>query len=163
MLAELSNWHPLKLCGHLKKNHRRSNAIVERGPFFASGCFQCLTATIQKRQPSQSDAHFARTSSSDLGVVFVAYGVRFFFHFQRMLTINHSLVQIADATASANALDTSRLARQMPNSHVTVSLFVVSDACAVVLHVVLQCGGHEQAVRMECAAWMWSKFTHKWL
>ena len=64
----------------------------------------------------------------------------FFFHFQRMLTINHPLVQIADATTSANALNTSRLARQMPNSHVSVSLFAVflSDACAVVL----QCGGH---------------------
>ena len=42
----------------------------------------------------------------------VACGVRFFFHFQSMLTINHSAVQIADATASANALDTPRLAWQ---------------------------------------------------
>ena len=33
----------------------------------------------------------------------------------------------------------------------------VPDASAVVL----QCGGHEQAVRMECAAWMWSRFAHK--
>ena len=58
-------------------------------------------------------------------MVLVACGVRFFFHFQCMLTINHSRVQIADATKSADALDTSRLARQMPNSHVTVSLFAV--------------------------------------
>ena len=89
-----------------------------------------------KRQPSQSDAHFARSSSSEFqirghsskniqleGVTSVRLRFRcgvsgvwhaFFFHFQRMLTINHSLVQIADATTSANALDTSRLARQTP-------------------------------------------------
>ena len=59
-----------------------------------------------------------------------------------MLAINHSLVQSADATTSANALDTSRLAH--PRSFVCG----VSDASAVVL----QCGGHEEAVRMECAA-----------
>ena len=35
VLAELSiGMHPLKLYCHLKKKHRRSNAIVERGPFF---------------------------------------------------------------------------------------------------------------------------------
>ena len=38
------NWHSVKLCGHLK-NHRRSNAIVERGP-----CFCVLSH--KKRYPS---------------------------------------------------------------------------------------------------------------
>ena len=28
------NWHPVTRCRHSKINHRRSNAIVERGPFF---------------------------------------------------------------------------------------------------------------------------------
>ena len=36
--------------------------------FFASCRFQCLTATVQKRLPSQSDAHFARSSSSEFQI-----------------------------------------------------------------------------------------------
>ena len=76
-----------------------------------------------------------------------------------MLSINHSLVPFIHRcnykrkcfghfTVGAADAELSRL-----------HFFVcgVSDAC----DVVLQCGGHEQAVIMECAAWMRSKFTHK--
>ena len=74
-------------------------------------------------------------------LVSVAYGVRFFFHFQCFLTVIHSLV---DGAADAE------LAR--------LRFFVcgVSDGSAVVL----QYGGQEQTVRLECAASMWSRFTY---